>query len=485
MAMSVSATEQKPAATAPADNPQVGKTESKVGQREELTFRQEKVAAEMAELEQRMFRLAEALKELEPENSSRLMLGLKFAREELILQQMKETLALLEKLSLGDAVTEQKQLLAKLERLHELLLSSDLDSQLRLERLRQIREILRRLDGAIKEEEREKSQTDELAKKEQDQPDKEAAAKQQNPDAAKFAALRKDQEGNRKFTEAITQMVRQLGDTGANAIGEMIRAEGSMAGAEGHLGQQQAMPASGEQDRAVASLKYARQQLEDAAQQLLDELVAEVRKRVIEALTLMLERQVAVRQSTELLGPRVKQGSRQALTAVVGLAKSEQQIINLADEIVNLVEETEFGIALPAALRVVRDSMAQVKRSLGDGDASERVVAREREIEADLAALLEAVKQMPPSRPPNGPARRGNPSERERELNRLVAELKMIRVLQLRVNRDTVGVDGERPPDVEALSAEIRQRIEAIEARQENVRDVTERLSIERGDGIQ
>ena len=57
---------------------------------EVLSFRQEKVAAEMTELEERMFRLSEALKALEPENSSRLMLGLKFAREELILHQMKE-----------------------------------------------------------------------------------------------------------------------------------------------------------------------------------------------------------------------------------------------------------------------------------------------------------------------------------------------------------------------------------------------------------
>ena len=109
----------------------------------------------MTELEQRMFRLAETIKELEAENSSRLMLGLKFAREELILLQMQQTKDLLKGLKLGEAVTEEKQLLAKLERLHELLLSNDLDFQLRLERLRLIREILRQLDVAIKEEDRE------------------------------------------------------------------------------------------------------------------------------------------------------------------------------------------------------------------------------------------------------------------------------------------------------------------------------------------
>ncbi|MGH7193408.1 MAG: hypothetical protein ACREJM_07720, partial [Candidatus Saccharimonadales bacterium] len=83
-----SANDQKPAPVTPG---------------EVLSFRQSKVAAEMTELEERMYRLSEALKALEPENSSRLMLGLKFAREELILHQMKETQKLLDRLTLAEA----------------------------------------------------------------------------------------------------------------------------------------------------------------------------------------------------------------------------------------------------------------------------------------------------------------------------------------------------------------------------------------------
>ena len=95
----------------------------------------------MTELEERMFRLSEAIKALEPENSSRLMLGLKMRREELILQHMKQVKEVLEKLVLTEAESEQKELLAKLQRLQDLLLSTDLDFQLKLEQLRQLREI--------------------------------------------------------------------------------------------------------------------------------------------------------------------------------------------------------------------------------------------------------------------------------------------------------------------------------------------------------
>ena len=57
-----------------------------VSDRDTIGFTQENVAAQMTELEERMFRLSEALRGLEPENASRLRLALKFSREELILE---------------------------------------------------------------------------------------------------------------------------------------------------------------------------------------------------------------------------------------------------------------------------------------------------------------------------------------------------------------------------------------------------------------
>ena len=67
-------------------------------------------------------------------------------------------------------------------------------------------------------------------------------------------------------------------------------------------------------------------------------------------------------------------------------------------------------------------------------------------MEEDLLELIQAIRRLPPVTPPapGSPL----PSEgraRERELNRLVAELKMVRMLQSRLNDDTVGVDKTRP----------------------------------------
>ena len=359
---------------------------------EQLEFQQAKVSAEMAELEQRMFHLSETLKPLEPENSSRLMLGVKFAREELIVHQMKQIQTQLRAVSLAESVIEQKQLLAKLERLEQLLLSADLDFQMRLERLRQIREVLHRLDAVIREEQRERQLSEQIAQKaaeaaaaEQrvwdigklierqtthlaqldelpagtaqpapDSPQAKLLAEQaetrtataeltpeaadpppaepeplsqaladagramqtaeeklagEKPadsqeamqaalaalrkqeesktqaeklraelDAQRFAAMARDQSVNRSSTESISEMVRGLGSSGADALGELVKAGGSMSKAETDLTARAAEPAGREQEQAVAALKYAREQLAAEAQRLQEQLRAEVKK---------------------------------------------------------------------------------------------------------------------------------------------------------------------------------------------------------------
>ena len=126
-----------------------------VSDRERIGFTQENAAAQMAELEERLFRLSEALRGLEPENASRLRLALKFSREELILEQMRDTQKMLKEAQLSKAETEVRELLAKLEHLRNVLLAEDLDFQLKLARLRQMRETLGQLERIVKDQRRE------------------------------------------------------------------------------------------------------------------------------------------------------------------------------------------------------------------------------------------------------------------------------------------------------------------------------------------
>ena len=84
-----------------------------------------------------------------------------------------------------------------------------------------------------------------------------------------------------------------------------------MSKAESDLAASSAAPAEEQQEQALAALKYAREQLAAEAERLQEQLRAEVKKRTLEGLLLMLEQQVMVREATESLSKRVAQGSRQ------------------------------------------------------------------------------------------------------------------------------------------------------------------------------
>ena len=96
------------------------------------------------------------------------------------------------------------------------------------------------------------------------------------------------------------------------------------------------------------------------------------------------------------------------------------------------------------------------------------------------AGLVQAVRRLPPTTPPPpGSSLPTDPRERERELNRLIAELKMVRMIQSRLNDDTVGVDKTRPA-ASTLPPAIRREVETLESTQDEIRDslakIAERL---------
>jgi len=65
---------------------------SNVSPGDQLQFQQKNVAAQMQELTERMYRLGELTREAEPDDSARLLLAVRKARESLIIEQMKEIL---------------------------------------------------------------------------------------------------------------------------------------------------------------------------------------------------------------------------------------------------------------------------------------------------------------------------------------------------------------------------------------------------------
>jgi hypothetical protein len=572
------------------DEKKTGETKDKdatISDRDTIGFSQQNAASQMNELEDRMFRLSEALRGLEPENASRLRLALKFSREEQILEQMRENFKLLKDAQLSKAETETKELIAKLEHLRNLLLAEDLDFQLKLARLRQMRETFAQLERIIKEERRELGwsrfaieQTKRLARYSARRPDldglvrdqqaviadaKNVARPGEKPAKEAVAAIRQreenvrnaaaalandplfadvqpphlrradapladaitalgaadvsaavaaaekaigplrdelkrlddqvtetrrtiadgeflrragDQIKNRGTAETLEMTSARLGDVGVALRKDLIHAAASMKSAEQSLGKTAAGPAADVQSGALDVLARARDEFARAIERLLVELRAELQSRLLADLTEMHELQSSVRETTQAQAPRLVQKSRTALLMVTGLSKNESELAERTEHLLALVEETEYGIALPTTLRILSREMRTIEGWLKAGDAGARSVALETRVEEDLLALVQAIirRLSPATPPPPGAALSFEVRDRERELNRLVAELKMVRMIQSRLNDDTVEVDKSRPAGASPPPA-VRQEVETLESTQEEIRDALAKIA--------
>jgi hypothetical protein len=252
---------------------------------------------------------------------------------------------------------------------------------------------------------------------------------------------------------------------------DLIRASASMRTAEQSLGKTALGPAADGQSGALEVLAKARDDFLRAIEKLLVELRTELRSRLLTDANEMQDIQSVIRETTEAQAPRVLQKSRTALLAVAGLSKKQAELGERMEHLLALVDETDFGIALPTTLRILSREMRSIEGWLKAGDVAPRTIGFETRIEQDLVGLMQALRRLPPQTPaPPGTLATLEPREQERELNRMIAELTMVRMLQARLNDDTVGVDKTRPAAA-SLPPAIRREVEMLEATQDEIRD--------------
>jgi hypothetical protein len=330
--------------------------------------------------------------------------------------------------------------------------------------LRKLREAQRQLAKLIEKEQSQLQQTD-------------TQSKQPTPSPNDLKPLTANELRNQRAAGELEQFVKTFGAATAGAYGALSGAGSCMGNAAAQLGQSKPREATPQQQEALNKLQAAATNLAEAEAVLRKELEALVRQQVMENLTAMITQQRQVRTTTENLAPRVAEQREPAIAAVRRLAASEDEILTLCDKSIELAELTEFSLVFPTALRTVRHRIESVSGSLRDGAADETVIAEERRIEDDLQTLLDALKQASRPSPPSMASSqcmgcKGN-------LNKLLAELKMLRWMQDALQVRTEALDEREIAEVE------RQTLAApLSARQSELRDITRRLEAEFSGGV-
>ena len=261
------------------------------------------------------------------------------------------------------------------------------------------------------------------------------------------------------------------------AVEKLRQAQERMKQAEERLQKAERDQAVEEQEAALRELEQAKAELEKILRQLREEemermlvlLEARIRK-MLEAQNEVYERTVKLEESTTQVP------HHELEIASASLGRKEDQIVNEADRALVLLREDGTSVAFPEALQQAREDMQTVADRLRRAKPDKITQGLEMDIiatlEETLAALQQALKDL---REQKASQQSGGGQPGEQPLVDQLAELRMIRALQNRVNVRTEFYDklieGDRTQEAELLEA-----LSALAERQEQIFEATRDL---------
>ncbi len=218
-------------------------------------------------------------------------------------------------------------------------------------------------------------------------------------------------------------------------------AQEHMEQAEKRLKKAQKDGAADEQEKALDELKTAKAELEDILRQLREEEMKQLLASLIARMQKVLVVQREVYDGTMRLDKvPVAERSHGHEIESGRLSARERSIVHDVEEALRLLHEEGSAVAMPEALQQVHDDMQQIEQRLGQGKTEVLTQAIETDVIKELEEIVDAFKKAkeraennkkkPPSPPQNG-------EPQDPPLIEKIAELKMIKALQMRVNRRT------------------------------------------------
>lgn len=196
-----------------------------------------------------------------------------------------------------------------------------------------------------------------------------------------------------------------------------------------------------DQRKAKEELEKAKAQLEEILRQLREEEI----KRTLAALEArfrkMLEMQLVVYESTRRLDQLPADSRGEAYIVQCGkLAFDERKIALEAQKALAILQEEGSSVAFPASVEQMSEDMEQVGNRLADTRVDDITIGIEEDIIASLEEMIEALQQAQKDQEEQEQQQQQQQQqqqEQEKPLVDKIAELKMIKALQERVNKRT------------------------------------------------
>ncbi|MCZ6688944.1 MAG: hypothetical protein O7H41_05015 [Planctomycetota bacterium] len=351
------------------------------------------------------------------------------------------------------------------------------------EALGQSAESMAKAEGSLSEQEQESALSKEQkaldqlkeAKKALAAEEKEARKLLSLPD---FEELEETQDSTKGDTDALAKkMEEEGGEQGTPGQGSVQKAGGSMGKASGNLSKKSPKKASRNQQEALDQLQQAKDEVEDALEQARRELQEEVLALLEERFRHMLAQQKEISRKTiamdtALGGNAPDRAQKQAISE---LSKGETDLADQSDEALELLVEEGSTVVFPEVVKGMKQDLFNVAGLLASTRTDELTQAIQKEIEETLEELIEAVRK---KQEHAGNCEGGGCCSGDAPLLPASAEVKMIRSLQIRVNKRTTAFDLDRDPKVEdALPKIKKEQVDRIAKKQESVENLTRTMA--------
>jgi len=242
--------------------------------------------------------------------------------------------------------------------------------------------------------------------------------------------------------------------------------------------------ASKQQDQAIEKLTRAQQELEKRLKQLREEELERLLANLEGRCNAMLAMQIEVYEGTKQVHGSIQkntpmEATRNDAQKSLQLADREGKIVDEADKAIKLLEGEGSAVAFPQVFMEVKRDMIAVQRRLAAVRVDEDTQSIEEDIIATLKEMIAALKkaQQDLKKDPPPPGQPGAPPPNQpKSLIDQLAELKMIRNLQVRVNERTTKYAGKYQGE-QADDPIIRNELKDLSDRQDRVRSMLQDIA--------
>lgn len=452
-----------------------------------LALEEQRLAEKYKHLEDVLLRMAELTAATDPRRAALLKKAVAQSKDQLIAVRLDRLVEMLGKDQLSKALENQSDVAQDLRAILELLMSENRGKHIENEKAR-IREYLKQIGGLIKQEKDIQGRTtggDDLKR----------LAGEQGKVADKTAKLsgevrkNEEQKGDGQKGKGESKPSEKDGKKEGEANGQSSEAAKSpisksldaarqrMKEAESKLSEAKKQGASEKQEEAILALQTAKAKLEEILRQLREEEIGRMLLMLELRFRKMLQMQEEVYEGTVRLDktPQAERTHNHEIEAS-RLSGRESQIVVEIDKALVLLHDDGSAVAFLEASRQMREDMQQVVERLTQAKVDKVTQGIEEDIIAALKEMIESLKKAQKSHEKN--KSRGQPmagQQRDPPLVDSLAELKMIRALQMRVNTRTARyaklIDGEQ-----AKEAELVQSIQQLAERQQRIHRITRDL---------